>query len=162
MAKKHQSLKIPGYKVHKVNSTEGLADGSVLTIKLNIQHKIYDEYDTDFIAVEVQTSLGPILIATTYLPARRPYLPFTDMYKILNNNIPAYILGDFNGNHKHFGNSSDNTVGKILINLINEGKMLHLGPDFPTFLAHNAATKPDKVFFSNNHQYLNYLIENNF
>ena len=156
--KAQDSLKIPGYKTYKINSSQDIADGSAIAVKHNLQHKLFDDYDTDFLAVEIQTSLGPILIATTYLPPRRPYLPFTDMYKLLNNNIPTYILGDFNGTHKYFGNRADNTVGKSLISLINQGKMLHLGPSFPTFFKQDSATNPDKIF-SNNQHFLNYLIE---
>ena len=90
------SLKIPGYKTYKLNYSESLADGSAIAIKYNIHHKLYDDFDTDVIAVEIQTNLGPIIIATTYLPPRRSYLPFTDMYRLLNNNVPTYIIGDFN------------------------------------------------------------------
>ncbi len=98
------------------------------------------------------------MIATTYLPPRRPFLPFTDVYRLLNNNIPTYILGDFNARHTHFGNKEKNTVGKSIVNIINQGKMFHLGPFFPTFIRGNSATNPDKIF-SNKHHYLNYIIE---
>ena len=91
-----------------------------------------DDFDTYFLAIEIKTSLGPIIIATTYLPPR-PFLPYTDMHKLLSNSIPTYILGDFNGRHTTFGNRDNNTVGKSLINLIDQGKMINLGPNFPTF-----------------------------
>ncbi len=74
------------------------------------------------------------------------------------NNILTYIIGDFNGRHRHFGNGTSNGVGKSLVNLINQGKMLHLGPHFPTFISANAATSSDKIF-SNKHHYLNCLSE---
>lgn len=93
-----------------------------------------------------------------YLPPRRPFLPFTDVHRLLNNNIPTYIIGDFNGRHRHFGNGDNNTVGKSLVNLINQGKMLHLGPHFSTFISVTSATSPDKIL-SNKHNYLNYLSE---
>ena len=116
-----------------------------------------DDFDTDFLAIEIETSLGPIIIATTYLPPR-PFLPYTDMHKLLSNSIPTYILGDFNGRHTTFGNRDNNTVGKSLINLINQGKMINLGPNFPTFFTHNSTSSPDKVF-SNKHNYLNCICE---
>lgn len=156
--KSNESLKIPGYKVHKVNYSESQSDGSAIAIKFNIQHKLLDDFDTDFLAVEIHTSLGPIIIATTYLPPRRPFLPYTDMHKLLNNTIPTYILGDFNGRHSIFGNNDNNTVGKSLANLINQGKLIHLGPHFPTFLTRNATTNPDKIF-CNKHHYLNCISE---
>ena len=108
--------------------------------------------------MEIETSLGPIIVATTYLPPRRPFLPYTDMHRLLSNSVPTYILGDFNGRHTTFGNRDCNTVGKSLINLINQGKMIHLGPHFSTFFSHNALTSPDKIF-SNKHHYLNCISE---
>lgn len=80
------------------------------------------------------------------------------MLRLLSNNIPTYILGDFNGRHTAFGNADNNTVGKSLISLINQGKLIHLGPHFPTFFSHNSSTNPDKVF-SNKHHYLNCISE---
>ncbi len=156
--KTNEDLKIPGYIVHKINYTESLADGSAIAIKHQIKYKLYDSFDTDFLAVEIDTNLGPVIIATTYLPPRRPYLPYTDMHKLLNNTIPTYIIGDFNGKHTALGNRDNNTVGKSLVNLINQGKLIHLGPHFPTYYSHNSTTNPDKIF-SNKHHYLNYICE---
>ncbi len=93
-----------------------------------------------------------------YLSPRKPFLPFIDMHRLLSNIIPTYIIGDFNGRHRHFGNGTNNRVGKSLVNLINQGKMLHLETHFPTFVSVNSATSPDKSF-SNKHHYLNCLSE---
>ncbi len=120
-------------------------------------YKLYDDYDTDFLAVKIETSLGPILISTTYLPQRRPNLPLTDMYRLLNNDVPTYIIGDFNGTHTQFGNRDINKVGKSLVSLIIQGKMIHLGPHFPTYFSRNSSTNPE--MFSNKHHYLNSTCE---
>ncbi len=77
-----------------------------------------------FLAVEIDTSLGPIQIATPYLHPRRLFLPYTDMHRLLSNNIPTF----FNGRHTVFGSKDNNTVGKSLSNLINQGKLIHFGP----------------------------------
>ncbi len=156
--KNSEELKIPGYRIYKINYTENIYDGSAIGIKHNINHRLFDDFDTDFIAIEIDTSLGPIQVATTYLPPRRPFLPYTDMHRLLSNSIPTYILGDFNGRHSIFGNRDNNTVGKSLSNLVNQGKLIHLGPYFPTFLSHNSSTTPDKIF-ANKHHYLNHIIE---
>ncbi len=55
---------------------------------------------------------------------------------------------------RDFGNNSENTVGKSLMQLINQGKMLHIGPHFPTYISHGAATNTDKIL-ANKHHYLN-------
>ncbi len=80
------------------------------------------------------------------------------MHKLLSNNIPTYTLGDFNARHTAFAKRDKNTVGKSLINLINQGKMIHLGPHFPTFFSHNSTTNPYKIF-SNKQHYLNCMCE---
>lgn len=152
--KDSESLKIPGYKTYKVNSSGEINDGSAIAIKQHLHHKLFDDFLTDFIAVQIETSLGPIIIATTYLPPRRPYLPFPDMHTLLSNTTPTYIIGDFNATHRCFGNNSSNTVGKSLAALIDQGHLQHLGPHFPTFIRQNTATSPDKIF-SNKHHFLN-------
>lgn len=80
------------------------------------------------------------------------------MHGLLSNNTTTYILGDFNGRHSSFVNRENNVVSKSLVNLINQGKRLHLGPHSPTYIGHNSATTPDKTF-SNKHHYLNYITE---
>ena len=47
---------------------------------------------------------------------------------------------------------------KSLAKLIDEGKLLHLGPHFPTFIRQNSASTPDMIF-SNKHHYLNIYSE---
>lgn len=89
---------------YNINYTEELSDGSAIAIKYNIKHKLYGDFDTDFLAVEIETNLGPIIISTTYLPPRRPFLPYTDMHKLQSTNIPTCMLGDFNGRHAVFEN----------------------------------------------------------
>ncbi len=76
----------------------------------------------------------------------------------MNNNIPVYILGDFNCSHTHFGNRHNNTVGNSIAGLINQGKLMHIGPHFPTFIRQGTATNPDKVF-TNKHCYHNTHLE---
>ena len=53
--KSTEALRIPGYKIHKLNYSENYADGSAIAIKYNIPHKIYDDYETDVLAVEIGT-----------------------------------------------------------------------------------------------------------
>lgn len=95
-----------------------------------------------------QTSLGKISIATTYLPPRRPYLPFPDFHKLVNNSHPTYII-DVNAEHTLIGSRGNNTVGKGLELFIQQGKLLHLGPHFPTYLERGSATTPDLVLSNN-------------
>ena len=95
-----ENIKLQGYSTYLVNSSDEAHDSSAILIKQNLKHKIKDNYyDTYFIQVSIQTSLGTINIATTYLPPRRPYLPFTDVHSIASQHEPSYIIGDLNAHH---------------------------------------------------------------
>ncbi len=65
--KSNEKLKIPGDIVHKINYSDSLSDGSAIAAKYDIENKLYDTFDTDFLAVEIDTNLGPIIISTTYI-----------------------------------------------------------------------------------------------
>lgn len=146
---KSTPLKIFNYIVHKRNNSEELHDEVAVAIKQGINYQLLDEFNDEFIAIKTDTSLGPIVIATTYLPPRRNYLPLPDMYKLANFHIPTYIIGDFNARHLIFNSTNNNAVGTSLQGMMALGKITHLGPDFPTFFGAASATTPDKVFGNN-------------
>ncbi len=54
--KSNDFLNNPGYRVHKINYSESPSDGSAIAIKYNINYKLYDDFDNDFIAIETDTS----------------------------------------------------------------------------------------------------------
>ena len=87
--KYEETLRIRGYNIIKINTTEEINDRSAICIKTNMHYKTYDDFITDVIAIEIETQTGPIIIGTTYLPPRRPYLPFPDIHQLLSNNIPT-------------------------------------------------------------------------
>ena len=97
-------------------------------------------------------------IATTYLPPRRAYLPITDFHKIASQTYPTYIIGDLNAHHPNIDKKRSNIVGKALMKLIDNNKLKHIGPDFSTFLSHNASTTPD-IVLTNNKTYHNIQIQ---
>ncbi len=49
-------------------------------------------------------------------------------------------------------------MGKSIVSFISEGRLIHLGPHFPTLFRQTTATSPDKVF-CNKHNYLNTFIQ---
>ena len=91
------------------------------------------------------------MIATDYLPPRTEYLHFIDYNTLLRRNIPVYIIGDFNAKHYSLRTTTTpNTIGKHLNTLITQNKLMHLGPNFPTFLRPNSSTTPDMAFSNRN------------
>ena len=64
-------LKIPGYRVYQQNLSNELNDGVAIAVKCKIRHKVEDDLLSETLAIETDTSDGPLLIATSYLLLRR-------------------------------------------------------------------------------------------
>ena len=78
--------------------------------------------------------------------------------RIAMNHFPTYIIGDMNARHPLLWGNTVNRVGRKLSSLVQQGKLMHLGPDFPTFVTHNSATSPD-IVLCNRRCHHNILIE---
>lgn len=155
--KSHESLYIKGYNTYLKDNSNQVYDDSAILIISHIKHKIIDDYITDVIEFKLETPIGTISIATTYLPPRGPYLPFPDIHKLLHNNHQTYIIGDLNAKHRILGHTQNNTVGKGLATYINRVKPIHLGPNFPTFFSNTNISTPD-IIPSNNKAIHNVVI----
>lgn len=138
-------IKIFDYTVYQNNPTDTNNDGVAIAIKTNIPHTIIDDLDEAYIGITVTTTLGPVLIATGYQPPRRPALPITNFLRLFRRQCPVFFLGDLNARHKNFGHTDNNTAGKMLSDLINNGTVVHTGPDFQTYITPRASGSPDVI-----------------
>ena len=93
----------------------------------------------------METNRGPIVIATAYLPPRRPVLPSAEFSELNRLTKPVYFLGDLNARHWALGHRNNNQVGDFVARMIQNGESFHLGPEFPTLIRANTATTPDIV-----------------
>ena len=143
--KDNENIKIRGYNSFTRNIFNEASDGIAILIKKNLCYRIIDDFITNFLEIKIETSLGPISFATTYLPPRRAYLPSPDVHKLANNNHPTYIMADMNAQHTLFGNRRNNQVGKNLDRFLRQGKLSYLGPNFPTFFCPRGSTTPDII-----------------
>lgn len=141
----HSLIKIPGFKTHQRNLTGELMDGVAIAIKTNLRYKIMDDFISETLAIETDTSDGPIIIATTYLPPRRPYMPHPDIRLLLRRQSPVFIVGDFNARHPQLGHCSANQIGRDLIDYLRHQTAKLLGPHFPTYYGPNFTSTPDLV-----------------
>lgn len=91
---KGEPLKILRYTTHKINTDNDLHDGIAILVKNPMKQKVTNDFLTDILQITVETNTGPIYIATTYLPPRRPYLLIPDFHKLTSNVSPTYIIGD--------------------------------------------------------------------
>ena len=144
-----ENIKIHTYTVHQSNKTGERHDGVAIAIKTTLRHKIHNNFTSELIAVEINTPQGPIIIATIYLPPRRPFIPEPDIFQLLTHRKPIYIMGDWNANHTLLGYNHTNPVGRHLARFIQDGTLHHIGPHFPTRITTQSATTPDIVLTNN-------------
>jgi len=140
-----QTLKIFNYKTFQRNRDNENHAGSAIAIKNSIPFRLHDDFDSDMLAVTIETRQGPITIATDYIPPRRDYINFIDYNDLLNRPHPVYLLGDLNARHRTLGHCNNNRTGRHLQTLIDQNKCKILGPNFPTFLTYRSTTSPDIV-----------------
>ena len=156
--KNTENIKLFGYTTYQINSSEERHDGSAILVKTTMKHKLMNNFITDVLAITVETHTGPITVATTYLPPRRPYLPYPDFHSLASNNNPTYIIGDFNAKHTCLGDNYNNTVGAGIKTMMDHKLLHHLGPTFCTYYSTNARTTPD-IILANKHTYHNVTSE---
>lgn len=152
--KNNEPLKIHGYTIHKRNQSDSPTDGTAMAIKSNLKFRIIDDFTSDILAAEITTSTGKIIVATLYQPPARDYLPVPDFISLFRRHLPVYMITDLNANHPFLGYRSTNVKGRQLFHLTNNGTLKHIGPQFPTFISHNAATTPD-IILTNSRTYHN-------
>ena len=76
----NEHTKIHGHATHTVNSSEEMHDGSAVLAKHNLKYRREHDFDADFLRIALYTNTGPISLATTCPPPRRPHLPITDFH----------------------------------------------------------------------------------
>ena len=138
-------LKIPGYRVHQTNLSNERHDGVAIAVKSRLRHRVDDDFISETLAVEIDTSDGPVAVATSYLPPRRPYLPHPDFLRLFRRRLPLLFAGDLNARHPDLGTRSTNTVGRDLVDYLRRQTAHRLGPDFPTYYGPLSRTSPDIV-----------------
>ena len=99
----HERPKIINYNTYSSNKNNFSYGGVAIAIKKTLKYKIHDDFDTDMLAITLQTEQGPLTIGTSYVPPSTGYLNTTDFYKLFHRPHPTYFLGDLNGRHPLFG-----------------------------------------------------------
>jgi len=153
----NELIKIFGYYVYQRNTLNEGDAGVAMCIKRKIKHRIIDDFNEDFLAVELQTNPGKFIIGTGYMPPRRPQFPYPDIMQIMRTNIPAYIIADLNARHRTLGQNSNNLMGDELLKLINQNMITHIGPDFDTFVSTRGKGRPD--ILGNKNIHMNHAIQ---
>ena len=142
-------IKLPNYKSY--STIQNIQSGSVILVKKNINHSIIPNLSPSSIAVQISTSIGPVIFFTTYIPPRIKSINSLDIQKLISKNVPLLMAGDFNANHPYFGHKNRviNHRGELLHHICQQYKLDFLGPDFYTFQSGNRKGKPDLVLGNN-------------
>lgn len=156
--KDNERIKIYQYNVYQCNHLNEQHAGVAIAVKKSIDHHVIDDFDEDYLAVKVMTTLGPIIISTGYQPPRRPYLPVNTLLRIFRRQEPVLFAGDLNARHQIFNHNNNNFAGDIINNMLRAGSTQHVGPDFKTYITPRASGTPDIVLTNNNFIY-NLLIK---
>ena len=143
-------IKIFPYTFYQQNRSGLNNDGVAIGVKNNIKHRITKNYLSETMSVTLETAQGDLTLATSYLPPSRAYLPMQDYMRLANMPHPCYILGDLNANHRVFGYPRSNVVGRQVVEFIDRDELVHLGPQFKTWLGHNGTSTPD-IILANKH-----------
>ena len=61
-------IKLFNYNIYQKNISGEESPGIAVAIKRTIKHKLIDDFDLDMLAIKIDTTKGPIIISTTYLP----------------------------------------------------------------------------------------------
>ena len=136
-------IKIQQYTVYSKNIDNRAHHGTAIAIKSHLNHRIHDDFETDLLAITIDTRQGPMTIATDYIPPQATYLHTIDYLRLLERPYPVYLFGDLNARHRLFNTSTETKVGKMLATLIDRNLLQHLGPNFPTVIRTNTSTHPD-------------------
>lgn len=143
-------IKLYGYSVYQLNAFDQLHDGVAVAVRNNLKHVILDNFDENYLAIQIETTLGPTLIATGYQPPRRPIVPLQSLLQIFRRNtLPVIFMGDINARHPVLGHNNSNPTGEALAHLIRQETVQHLGPDFKTFINTRSTGTPDIILANN-------------
>ena len=151
----NKTVKIFNYNVYERNYLNEYQAGIAIAVKKNIQHKILDDFQDDILGIRMETDKGPIELYTIYSPPRRNYLPIGEINRIAQKNIPTYLIGDINAQHQMLAYTYVNNKGRIIKSYVDNNKLKHFGPDFPTLVRRNG--RPD-IVLGNRWTHLNMLI----
>ena len=72
----NETIKISSYNVFKTNTLNESRNGCAIAIKQAIEYRIDEDYESDMLSVEIDTTIGPITIATSYIPPRVGFMHY--------------------------------------------------------------------------------------
>ena len=140
-----ESIKVFNYNIHQKNLYGEQHAGIAIAVRRDVQYQLLDDFQADILAVQMETGRGRVIIATTYLPPRRLYIPEAEIRRLFQKNTPVYFIGDFNARHRLWGYTNGNHRGDFIAQMMRANICSFFGPDFNTLINVTGTGKPDLV-----------------
>ena len=139
------NLKLRGYKGYGINTE--ICDGMAIFTKYGMSIEYMYFIQGDLLAIKVATSMGQIIVATSYSPPRRIGLPVISLNRLFSHQCPVVFIGDLNAHSSLLDNTTKaaDVKGKQIENIINNFNLNVLGPPFQTFISGNKRGKPNAI-----------------
>lgn len=138
-------IKLQGYYVSQICNEQ--FSGVAILVKNHLQFSLLHAKDNNTLAIKLITTLGPIIIATAYVPPRQNFINTITLNKILDHNLPTLFIADFNAHHHIFNNITRaghcDTRGRQLASLAQARNLEFMGPLFHTYQQGNRKGTPD-------------------
>ena len=144
-----KNIKFLNHTVYAHNTAQNHS-GVAILIRQDIQHSLIKrDFEGDTVAIKVETTTGPIIVATNYTPPSRIGVPIKDLTWFARHRTPVYLLADLNAHHSSY-DTFTNPDGTIIYNRwLRDGFLNRLGPEIGTFTTQNGnVTKPTDTFIT--------------
>lgn len=149
---------IPGFRLLRLDRTGSGGGGVAVAVKSGISCRLLPSFNLkviEAIGIEVDTSLGPIVIITAYCPKQARIRDGmvaelrNDLSKLTRRQAKYIIGGDFNARHESWGNQRRNMNGRILAEDLETGHYTILAPACPTRISRSGVHSTLDVFLTN-------------
>ena len=144
----NNKVNLSGYK--SIAKSVFQHSGTAILVKNSLSFLTIDVKDDNTVTIKIDTTVGSLIVVTSYIAPRNNCVPIVELNKLLNLNVPLKIAGDYNAHHPFFENmgtkKNSDDKGKQMYNLARNRRLTFLGPDFPTYYHNNGRKgKPDIV-----------------
>lgn len=157
----NNNIKLQGFTT--IQKCEERFSGVAILVKNTLQFTSIPLPENNTLAIKLFTSIGPIIISTSYVPPRQNSIPTISLNKILNFNLPTVFISDFNAKNPMFHNTTYRQVygdarGTQLAALATARNLDFLGPYFYTYQSGRNRGTPDIILSNNQFRFFHHLI----